>query len=298
MLKSQPLPQEGPNLITRYQMAARKIGFLSREDEREVVRRWQEEKDYAARDKIIVAHQPLILGVLKRFKYRPSLQNDLLQEGNFGLMDALDKFDPEKGYRFATFAYMHVFAFIQQHARKNRNIAVVPVTPSIYRQFVKARDAAGYKDRDLDAHGIEKIASDMNLGVDEIYKILRRIPKDEVSLNEPMPTLENKGATRQDALVDERLLPTELIELEQAADLRRQWIERAMKDLNERQRHIVEARRLTDDPQTLEELSHVYNVSRERIRQIEERALRKMLKVLRAEFPFQTGFLFYDLAQG
>lgn len=264
--------------LRRFIADARRFPMLGAEEERELARRWHRDGDEQALEKLIGSHLRLVIKrARKKAGYGLPL-GDLVAEGNHGLMQAALKFDPERGFRFATYAIWWVEAAMQDYVMRNWSIVRIGTSAAQKRLFFKLRQkkaalgdvGGGVIDHDV----ATAIAVDLGVDVDEVRAMDGRLASPDNSLNAPIGA--EGDAEFQDILVDEETNPEhELIELDETLK-RRAMLDDALHVLNDRERDILIQRRLTEDRPTLGDLSEKYGVSRERIRQIETRALDKL----------------------
>jgi RNA polymerase sigma-32 factor len=207
---------------------------------------------------------------------------ELVAEGNVGLMQALSKFEPDRGFRFATYAMWWIRAAIQEYVLHNRSLVKMGTTAAQKRLFFNLRRIKGelgeFGDGDLPAEVVTNIATELSVTEDEVTEMNRRLAASDQSLSAPMGA--DDDTQWQDMLVAERPDQEAVLAEESELTWRRGLLDRSMEVLNERERHILSERRLSEGPKTLEDLSQIYGVSRERIRQIEARAFEKLQKAM------------------
>jgi RNA polymerase sigma-32 factor len=211
--------------------------------------------------------------------------SDLISEGNVGLMQGVKKFEPDRGFRLATYAMWWIKASIQEFILRSWSLVKMGTTAAQKKLFFNLRrmkkNLEAYEDSDLHPDDVAKIAKDLGVPEQEVINMNRRMMMGgDASLNVSLRGDEEGAGQWQDWLTDDRPLQDETVAEAEEAHVRHEMLTEAMESLNERERHILTERRLTDDPQTLEELSQVYDVSRERIRQIEVRAFEKLQKAM------------------
>jgi RNA polymerase sigma-32 factor len=211
--------------------------------------------------------------------------SDLISEGNVGLMQGVKKFEPDRGFRLATYAMWWIKASIQEFILRSWSLVKMGTTAAQKKLFFNLRrmkkQLEAYEDSDLSPEHLAKIATDLGVPEQEVINMNRRMMMGgDGSLNMPMRNGEEGSGEWQDFLADDRPLQDVIVAEAEEADMRREMLVEAMESLNERERHILTERRLVDEPQTLEELSQTYDVSRERIRQIEVRAFEKLQKAM------------------
>jgi len=262
---------------------ARSANMLSAEEERDLVRAWQDHGDKHARDTLIRAFAPMAAAKAKRFS--PASQEadpDLVQQANIGLLKAADRFDPDRGYRFATYAVWWIRAEIQEYTRATLSIVRRPNSAqsrSAAAQLARL-DAAMKADPQIDrAEADARIAVDLGVTIERLADLRAQITGRDYSLN--VPALDDQGEDRLALLVDPQSLddPASLHRLDTEV-LRRTLVE-ALSDLPDRERNIVVATQLNDPPATLDALGSVYGISKERVRQLRERGFERLRETLR-----------------
>ncbi|MGP1353999.1 MAG: RNA polymerase sigma factor RpoH, partial [Parasphingopyxis sp.] len=250
-----------------------------------LAKRFEEHGDREAAQKLVTSHLRLVAKIAMGYRGYGLPVAELISEGNIGLMQGVKKFEADRGFRLATYAMWWIRASIQEYILRSWSLVKMGTTAAQKKLFfnlrkMKARLNA-FEDGDLKPEDVEQIAGDLGVTEDEVISMNRRMAMGgDTSLNVPMRGDEEGSSQWQDWLVDEEPLHDQTIAEEQEADVRREMLMEAMGELNEREQHILTERKLTDDPQTLEELSQVYGVSRERIRQIEVRAFEKVQKAM------------------
>ena len=274
-----PSPEQGLN---RYLQEIRKFPMLEPEEEYILAKRWVEDQDTASAHKMVTSHLRLAAKIAMGYRGYGLPQAEVISEANVGLMQAVKRFDPEKGFRLATYAMWWIRAAIQEYILRSWSLVKLGTTSAQKKLFFNLRKAkariGALEDGDLRPEHVQRIANDLNVTEDEVVSMNRRLSGGDASLN---ATISNDGegsAQWQDWLEDE--------EADQATDFaerdefetRMGLLTSAMDVLNDREKDILTRRRLEDEPVTLEELSGVYDVSRERIRQIEVRAFEKLQK--------------------
>ena len=271
--------------LRRAHHEAQRFPLLSAEEERRLAERWRATKDPAAADQLIGSHLRLVIKIARRFGGYGVPIGDLIAEGNAGLAHALTKFESERGFRFATYAMWWIKSAMQEHVLHNESLVKMGTTAAQKKLFFNLRrlksQLGELGEGDISPDAADTIAEELGVTVDEVMTTNRRLSAGDRSLATPVAndsdltwedTLEAEGDD-QDSVVAE------------ASELawRRELLAEGMSVLGDRERHILSERRLKDDPTTLEGLSQVYAVSRERIRQIEVRAFQKVQKVILAE---------------
>ncbi|MDB5408745.1 MAG: polymerase, sigma 32 subunit, RpoH, partial [Rhodospirillales bacterium] len=257
--------------------------MLSAEDEYMLAKRWKEYDDSGAAQKLATPYLRLVVKVAKTYRGYGLPMADVISEGNIGLMHAIRKFDPGRGFRLSTYAIWWIKATIQEFVLRSWSIVRMGTTTNQKKLFFGLRRAkseiSALEDGDLHPDQVSSIASRIGVTGDEVIEMNRRMAGDG-SLNAPLRHDEGGGAEWQDQLVDESVSAETAMADGQEAATRRNALQRALATLNGRERAIFEARRLRDDPAPLEELAGRYCVSRERIRQIEGRAFVKVQQAI------------------
>jgi len=274
-----PSPEQGLN---RYLQEIRRFPMLEPDEEYMLAKRWVEDQDTEAAHKMVTSHLRLAAKIAMGYRGYGLPQAEVISEANVGLMQAVKRFDPEKGFRLATYAMWWIRASIQEYILRSWSLVKLGTTSAQKKLFFNLRKAkariGALEDGDLRPEHVEKIAHDLNVTEDEVISMNRRLSGGDASLNATVSADGEGTAQWQDWLEDE--------DADQATDyaerdefqVRSQLLEQAMDVLNERERDILVQRRLVDNPVTLEDLSGQYDVSRERIRQIEVRAFEKIQK--------------------
>ena len=265
-----------------YLEQTRKFPILDVDEERRLARDWRDAKDPEAAQQLLGSHLRLVVKIARGFGGYGMPLADLVAEGNIGLMRALARFEPERGFRFATYAMWWIRAAIQAHVIRNRSLVTLGATPGRKKLFFNLRRLKSrlgeLGEGDLAPDTVTRIAEDLEVSEDEVIEMNRRLAATDQSLSAPMRA--DGEAEWQDMLVadgaDQESMIVEASELEWRRDL----LAKGLETLNERERHIVKGRRLRDEAMTLADLGHIYGVSRERVRQIEVRAFGKLQKAM------------------
>ncbi len=268
--------------LARYLEEIRRFPMLEPQQEYMLAKRWQEHEDAAAAQKLVTSHLRLVARIAMGYRGYGLPIGEVISEGNVGLMQAVKRFDPDKGFRLATYAMWWIRAAIQEYILRSWSLVKMGTTASQKKLFFNLRKAKSQlqalEEGDLRPDQVKTIATNLGVPEEDVVSMNRRLGGD-ASLNAPLRANSESGEW-QDWLVDEGPnQETILVETEEM-DRRREYLETAMDSLNDRERRIFTARRLSDDPMTLEELSAEFNVSRERIRQIEVRAFEKVQKAV------------------
>ncbi len=268
--------------LARYLEEIRRFPMLEPQQEYMLAKRWQEHEDAAAAQKLVTSHLRLVARIAMGYRGYGLPIGEVISEGNVGLMQAVKRFDPDKGFRLATYAMWWIRAAIQEYILRSWSLVKMGTTASQKKLFFNLRKAKSQlqalEEGDLRPDQVKTIATNLGVPEEDVVSMNRRLGGD-ASLNAPLRA-DSESGEWQDWLVDEGpSQETMLVEAEEMGR-RREYLESAMESLNERERRIFTARRLADDPLTLEELSAEFNVSRERIRQIEVRAFEKVQKAV------------------
>jgi RNA polymerase sigma-32 factor len=278
-----PIAPEGN--LSRYLQEIRKFPMLSPEEELQLAKRWKEHGDEPAAHKLVTSHLRLVAKIAMGYRGYGLPVGELISEGNVGMMQAVKRFDPDRGFRLATYAMWWIRAAIQEYILHSWSLVKMGTTAAQKKLFFNLRrlkgQMAALEDGDLRPEHVEKIARVLAVPEQDVVSMNRRLASPDHSLNAPVRA-DSEGEW-QDWLVDEQ--ETQESELAERQDLsnRRMLLGEALKTLNERERHILIERRLKDEPTTLEELSQQYGISRERVRQIEVRAFEKLQKSMKTQ---------------
>jgi RNA polymerase sigma-32 factor len=265
--------------LVRYLEEIRKFPMLEPEEEFMLAKRWQEHEDSEAAHKLVTSHLRLVTRIAMGYRGYGLPIGEVISEGNVGLMQAVKRFEPEKGFRLATYAMWWIRASIQEYILRSWSLVKMGTTAAQKKLFFNLRRMKGQikalEDGDLKPEQVKKIATTLGVPEDDVISMNRRLGGD-ASLNAPVRADAEGGGEWQDWLVDEAPDQEErLVESEELSQ-RKAYLAKAMGTLNVRERRIFEARRLAEEPATLEDLSEEFGVSRERIRQIEVRAFEKV----------------------
>ncbi|WP_444454944.1 RNA polymerase sigma factor RpoH [Rhodobacter capsulatus] len=273
-----PSPEQGLN---RYLQEIRKFPLLEPEEEYMLAKAWVDHQDPKAAHRLVTSHLRLAAKIAMGYRGYGLPQAEVISEANVGLMQAVKRFDPERGFRLATYAMWWIRAAIQEYILRSWSLVKLGTTSAQKKLFFNLRKAkskiGAFEEGDLRPDAVAKIAKDLNVTEDDVIEMNRRLAGSDASLNAQVGAGEGESATQwQDWLEDEDADQAEAYAEENELQARRAMLVAAMDVLNERERDILMARRLRDEPVTLEELSAQYDVSRERIRQIEVRAFEKL----------------------
>ncbi|MBW8743180.1 MAG: RNA polymerase sigma factor RpoH [Sphingomonas sp.] len=273
----------GEQSLNRYLSEIRKFPLLQPEEEYMLAKRFQEHGDPEAAAKLVTSHLRLVAKIAMGYRGYGLPASELISEGNIGLMQGVKKFEPDRGFRLATYAMWWIRASIQEYILRSWSLVKMGTTAAQKKLFFNLRrmksQIDAFEDGDLSPEHVTKIATDLGVSEDEVTAMNRRMAMGgDTSLN--VMVGEDGDAQWQDWLVDSDPLQDERLADAQEKDVRHDMLTQAMDALNDREKHILAERRLADDPKTLEELSQVYGVSRERVRQIEVRAFDKLQKAM------------------
>jgi len=269
--------------LAHYLAEIRKFPMLEPQEEYMLAKRWREHEDPKAAQKLVTSHLRLVAKVAMGYRGYGLPIGEIVSEGNIGLMQAVKRFEPERGFRLATYAMWWIRASIQEYILRSWSLVKMGTTASQKKLFFNLRKAksriSAYEDGDLKPENVTTIATRLGVSEQDVIDMNRRMSGD-ASLNSPLRE-EGEGEW-QDWLVDESDDQEHILADREETDNRRLALRGALEVLNPRERRIFEARRLADDPVTLEELSDEFGVSRERVRQIEVRAFEKVQDAVRA----------------
>ena len=274
-------PEQG---LSRYLTEIRKFPMLAKDEEFMLAKRWTEHQDAESAHRLVTSHLRLVAKIAMGYRGYGLPIGEVISEGNVGLMQAVKKFDPDKGFRLATYAMWWIRASIQEYILRSWSLVKMGTTAAQKKLFFNLRKAksqiSAFEEGDLHPEHLEAIATKLGESMEEVTNMNRRLGGDS-SLNAP---IRSDGESEwQDWLADDTAVSQEtaLAESEEKS-IRMGLLEEAMQELTDREKHILTERRLKDDPVTLEELAGQYGVSRERVRQIEVRAFEKLQKAMRA----------------
>ncbi len=265
--------------LASYIRAISQYPILSAEQEYEYATKWVQDKDQNAAEKLLVSHLRLVVSVAYDFRNYGIPVQELVASGNMGLMQALQKFDPERGFRFSTYAMFWIRAEIYETILNNWSIVKIGTSANQKRVFfnlARAKRALGIMDGNLSDEQADKIAEYLSVPAEDVKRMSTRIVARDLSLNSPARTTEQEGSDMLANMADNNVGIIEKSEQHEMMTRGGELLRKHLAELPERDREILKARRLSDPAATLEMLSKKYNISRERVRQIEERAYNKL----------------------
>jgi RNA polymerase sigma-32 factor len=285
-MSSRGLPAlSGEAGLSRYLTEIRKFPLLTPEDEYMYAKAWKEHEDPEAARKLVTSHLRLVAKIAMGYRGYGLPVSEIVSEGNVGLMQAVKRFDPDRGFRLATYAMWWIRAAIQEYVLRSWSMVKMGTTAAQKKLFFNLRKAksniGAIEEGDLTPEHTEKLADQLGVTETEVTEMNRRLSGPDASLNAPLRS--ESESEWQDWLTDDTAdQESRLAEREEMGD-RHDLLVQALDTLTERERDIIQARRLQEDPATLEELSQKYGVSRERVRQIEVRAFEKLQKAMKTE---------------
>jgi RNA polymerase sigma-32 factor len=277
-----PSPEQGLN---RYLQEIRKFPMLEPEQEYMLAKAWTDRQDTEAAHQLVTSHLRLAAKIAMGYRGYGLPQAEVISEANVGLMQAVKRFDPERGFRLSTYAMWWIRASIQEYILRSWSLVKLGTTSAQKKLFFNLRKAksriGALEEGDLRPEHVAKIAHDLNVTTDEVISMNRRLSGGDASLNATVGSDDDSSTQWQDWLEDEKADQASDYEAADELAVRSEMLTDAMSVLNDREKDILAQRRLREDPVTLEDLSGQYGVSRERIRQIEVRAFEKLQKRMR-----------------
>jgi RNA polymerase sigma-32 factor len=280
--KTLPTIAAGSGGLARYLEEIRRFPMLEPGEEYMLAKRWAEHQDSEAAQKLVTSHLRLVARIAMGYRGYGLPIGEVISEGNVGLMQAVKRFDPEKGFRLATYAMWWIRASIQEYILRSWSLVKMGTTAAQKKLFFNLRRVKGQiqalEEGDLKPEHVKQIATKLGVPEEDVISMNRRLSGD-APLNAPVRS-DSEAGEWQDWLVDETPNQEEQLAESEELSKRRSYLVRAMDTLNDREKRVFEARRLQDDPATLEDLSTEFGVSRERIRQIEVRAFEKVQKAV------------------
>jgi len=281
---AQTLPVlSGEGNLGRYLQEIRRFPMLDADEEFMLAKRWREHGDVDAAHRLVTSHLRLVAKIAMGYRGYGLPVSELISEGNVGMMQAVKRFDPDRGFRLATYAMWWIKASIQEYILHSWSLVKIGTTAAQKKLFFNLRklknQMRAYDEGDLTPERVKKIARELNVSEEEVVSMNRRLSAPDHSLNAPVR--DDGEGEWQDWLVDET--DNQEIQLAESQELtrRQRLLNRALESLSPRERDVLTERRLKDEPTTLEDLSQRYNISRERVRQIEVRAFEKLQKAMK-----------------
>ena len=271
--------------LSRYLSDIRKFPMLAKDEEFMLAKRWQEHEDPEAAHRLVTSHLRLVAKIAMGYRGYGLPIGEAISEGNVGLMQAVKKFDPDRGFRLATYAMWWIRASIQEYILRSWSLVKMGTTAAQKKLFFNLRKAksqiSAFEEGDMHPDQVRQIATKLGVLDEEVISMNRRLSGPDASLNAPLRS--DSESEWQDWLADDAAPSQETVVADnEERGLRMGLLQEAMAELSDRERHILTERRLKDDPTTLEELAGQYGVSRERVRQIEVRAFEKLQKTMQA----------------
>ena len=274
------LPSPAIGGLSVYLSQIKKFPMLDAEEEYMLAKNWRQSGNLQSAHKLVTSHLRLVAKIAMGYRGYGLPVNELISEGNIGLMQAVKKFDPDKGFRLATYAMWWIKASIQEYVLRSWSLVKMGTTTAQKKLFFNLKklknQIAPEQEGDLKDEQVKEISKRLDVDSKEVINMNRRMMGQEKSLNDPIKSGESEEW--QDWLVDDSLDQELVISQRQEYDDKKDLLKDALLTLNEREKEIIQARRLSENPKTLEELSKKYNISRERIRQIETKAFEKLQK--------------------
>ena len=286
MARTATLPVlNGESGLSRYLAEIRKFPMLEPQQEYMLAKRWREHDDRDAAHQLVTSHLRLVAKIAMGYRGYGLPISEVISEGNVGLMQAVKRFEPDKGFRLATYAMWWIRAAIQEYILHSWSLVKMGTTAAQKKLFFNLRKLKGQieaiEEGDLTPENVKKIAKELDVPEADVISMNRRLMGPDHSLNAPVRADGDGEGEWQDWLVDERDDQETRLGDRQELGIRRDLLNKAMKLLTDRERHILEERRLKDNPTTLEDLSQEFGISRERVRQIEVRAFEKLQKAIK-----------------
>ena len=279
-ISSLPTPVGGS--LSLYLAQIKKFPMLDAEEEYLLAKNWREQGNLKAAHKLVTSHLRLVAKIAMGYRGYGLPVNELISEGNIGLMQAVKKFDPDKGFRLATYAMWWIKAAIQEYVLRSWSLVKMGTTTAQKKLFFNLkkikRQIAPNQEGDLKESQVKEISKRLNVDSKEVVNMNRRMMGQEKSLNDPIKS--DESDEWQDWLTDDSLDQELILSQKQEYDDKKQLLQESIKILDERERKIIEERKLSENPKTLDELSKKYKISRERIRQIETKAFEKLQKAM------------------
>ena len=272
------------NNLSRYLREIRKFPLLTKEEEFTLAKKWVDDGDVDSAHKMVTSHLRLAAKIAMGYRGYGLPLGELISEGNVGLMQAVKRFDPDRGFRLATYAMWWIKASIQEYILHTWSLVKIGTTAAQKKLFFNLRKLKGQlqaiEEGDLSPENVAKISKALNVSETDVVSMNRRLAAPDNSLNAPLRA-EGEGEW-QDWLIDDTASQEDILGEQEELTNRRKLLAGGLDILNDRERHIFTERRLTENPKTLEDLSTEYGISRERVRQIEVRAFEKVQKAMKA----------------
>ena len=276
------LPVPSVRGLSLYLAQIKKFPMLDAEEEYMLAKNWRENGNLQSAHKLVTSHLRLVAKIAMGYRGYGLPVNELISEGNIGLMQAVKKFDPDKGFRLATYAMWWIKASIQEYVLRSWSLVKMGTTAAQKKLFFNLKkmkqQIAPREEGDLKKEQVEIISDKLNVKPEEVISMNRRMMSQEKSLNDPIKS--DEKSEWQDWIVDQNLDQELYVAQQQELGEKKSLLYQSIKILNDREREIIEARKLLDKPKTLDELSKKYSISRERIRQIETKAFEKLQKAM------------------
>ena len=277
-----PVVSEGPGLA-RYLNEIKKFPLLTPDEEYMLAERFREHGEVEAAHRLVTSHLRLVAKIAMQYRGYGLPVSDLISEGNIGLMKAVKKFEPERGFRLSTYAMWWIKASVTEHILRSWSLVKLGTMAAQKKLFFSLRKAKArlqiFDAGELEPEQAEALSKQFGLSADDILNMNRRMSARDYSLNAPVSE-DGDSIEFMDTLVDESPSPEAIVAQREEAGVRNEMLQAALAELPERERHIFVERRLKDDPVTLEQLGEEYGISRERVRQLEVRAFEKVQKAV------------------
>lgn len=274
------------NSLALYLKEAWRYPVLKAVEERALAERWRDEEDVQAAHTLVTSHLRLVVKIAMGYKGYGLPVSDLISEGNIGLMKAVKKFEPERGFRLSTYAMWWIKAAITEYVLRSWSMVkmgTVAAQKKLFFSLRRHKQRLGIQDnRDLTPDQAKRLSDDLNISESEIINMSRRLSAKDMSLNAPVGSDEGSTMEMQDQLVSESASPEEVTAMGEERSMHHDLLQTAIEGLDERDRHIFTERRLKDNPVTLEQLGEHYGISRERVRQLEVRAFARVQTAMTA----------------
>lgn len=274
------------NSLALYLKEAWRYPVLKAVEERALAERWRDEEDVQAAHTLVTSHLRLVVKIAMGYKGYGLPVSDLISEGNIGLMKAVKKFEPERGFRLSTYAMWWIKAAITEYVLRSWSMVkmgTVAAQKKLFFSLRRHKQRLGIQDnRDLTPDQAKRLSDDLNISESEIINMSRRLSAKDMSLNAPVGSDEGSTMEMQDQLVSESASPEEVTAMGEERSMHHDLLQTAIEELDERDRHIFTERRLKDNPVTLEQLGEHYGISRERVRQLEVRAFARVQTAMTA----------------